>query len=342
MGFIITRKKFDVSEEEIEKHRKNLFQKATKPWDPVEEVRVVDLIDKCAKVKAEYEYFQKHRHEIRKNLSFKIIIVFIVIAVVVSFFMTPIVITFSILSFILAVSYLISNCGIDKFAKDIININVAEDEGWVYNPDEDNKKWKALSKKYVRIFNRGSSTHHIHDQFWGELGIGDKKTAFNFGLFSFETGSYASKYDVPTTHSSHYFILKLNKKINSSFNVFRANTLIKLQRKFSRSKISFLKDFSDKFTVIYDKDDKQSNNEALKLFSRELQRKIVELDNGDNIKEILFEGDVVVFLFKDELIKDVNTNILKSSLINNSDIIKIRSKLRSIVNTMSQILKTLD
>lgn len=226
-----------------------------------------------------------------------------------------------------------------SLSKDIIKIQVAQSNNFLYDPYSDYKKWFDLSKLYPEIFQKGNSSQHVEDQFWGSLTKNSIDHYFYSGIFTYTIRTQNGKNSSSTTYNTHFFSIKLNKKINTRFCLCRESIF----SRFSKKEINTESiEFNKRFSFLYDGKKSEKSLEIVKQLSPAVQEKIIELDKKTKGMNILFTQDCVIFLFTGFLLKRSKTNLFKSVEINEEDKNFISNKLDTLIDISSDISHYLD
>jgi hypothetical protein len=336
--------------DEARKKLSTYFNKNTNLWDPSGSLPNLNAI-KEENVKEYARYlFLKNNPNYSKKVFLTIFITSVFIFML-SFFIDVIfrilAISFLILTSIIFYLYLY------MMRKDIIKLIVAIENNFLYWPNPDRLRWINYFKLFPEIFNRGDKNQSLEDIFWGEIDYENRKNYFVSGIFNYTITSYDSENrEKDTKYTDHFFIIKLNKKLNSRFYLYPQNIFSKVKNLFVKKdiKLESLR-FNSTFSFSYNgkKDEKAIEivktlsprviEELLKLYDFKTGKKLFK--KSDNFS-VLFTNDCVVFYFSGYFIENLRTNFAFSNKISEKDKIFLDNELKTMIKLGSEMVKYLD
>ncbi|MCC7574775.1 hypothetical protein KO361_04245 [Candidatus Woesearchaeota archaeon] len=350
-------------EEHIEQAKKELYSNLPQnheEWDPTGKSPVVSLIkEKNVKNHAKYLFLKNNPGYVKK--TFLKIIGIIILAFTISrllshytqtsfFIMNTLII---IGSFILLIVF---HFKVQSIRRDLIKLEVAKENNYLYWPDKNHKLWRDYAHKYTEVFNRGDQDQNLEDIFWGTTNINGKKHNFTSGLFNYTRVSRDNKGN--TKHqkfTDHYFIIKLPRRLESRFYLYPEGVISKIANFFTNKKIKTESiKFNDTFAFSYKgkKTDKHMN--ITQILTPRVQEELVKISdykkkgNGfftrrsTNGLSVLFAENAVVFYAPGRILRKTKMNFFKSSDIKEEDKNELKKELETMIKVSDEIINYLD
>jgi hypothetical protein len=331
-----------VTDSDVNKIKKDLDNSKITYWDPVGNLPLVRIKENSAKILAQYEKLKNDPNIINKHFRNSIILGFILALFIIPLFIFSL--SFdsdSGVGYIVILPFLPYSAVYFYYkmlSRDLLKINVANINNWLYDPIEDRTRYNDLVKYFPEIFEKGNSNSQvIEDQFWGLKSSSYKNHYFYSSLFKYETGSGKSK----TTIYNNFFTFALPKTLKCRFHMFPETisfSFFKRKKEIETESIEFNKMFQFSYQGTKDK----SALEIVKTLSPALQLKLIELTNLKGKYEILFAHNTITFLFKGFLLKDMKTNFRNSLDLNPQDEAMIDRQINLMIDIFEDMSKYLD
>ena len=291
-----------------------------------------------------YETIKTKRNKLHsKNNFFKLLMVLGVFVGIGGFILIK-----HILPIIVGVLFFMPYVGLRSFlsniSKDIIKVQIAEENNWLYDPEKDYSSWSQLRHNYKEIFNKGDESQCLEDQFWGSVKKDNKDYYFNTGLFHYTTVSRDSKGRTQRhPHIEHFIGVRLNKKINSRFYLYPENVFSKIGNFFTKKEINTQSiEFNKTFAFSYNGKKSEQGMEIVQTLSPAVQQKLIQLKKENGSVRILFCDDSVFFNFNGTMMNSYETDLLKDSNISEKDKALFNKKINTLIDISSDISKYLD
>jgi hypothetical protein len=270
-------------------------QNTNELWDPASKIpSIKQLIDENKKTKAQQLYLEDNIEKIKQKGKIRTIVTVAIIATAsILFFSFPqlplihlsLPIAILILFFIYKV-YKIPN--IKKVKKDIIKLEVAKQNNYLYSPDESIKRYQDYRHAFPEAFQRGDHSQNIEDVFWGKVKKHNKEYKFTTGVFNYKQIEGSGRHRRTVTYLDHYFAININKKINTRFILTPNKNLL---RKFlTRNKIATeSKQFNDTYKISIRNKKEDSELEVTRILTPRVQEELLKLNEHAKPKKTIFK-----------------------------------------------------
>lgn len=346
----------------LKKAEAELFDKENtqKYWDPATEIpNMNELSDENKQIKAQQIYVEENIEQIRKKQKIKAIITTsLVLIVIITLFLNPTptssVITIISLLFAIIISQVIKTPNIRKITVDIIKLEVAKRNNYLYSPKENTQRFQKYLQKYPDAFRRGTQEQNIEDVFWGVAKRNNKEHQFTTGLYNYAQYEGSGKNRRLVRYTDHYFAIRLNKKINTSFSLIPNQTF--LGNIFSGRKITTeSKKFNDTYKIINKNKNEHSEIEIIKTLTPRVQEELLNLKEKYNTHKnkkifygtrhkangitIILEDETILFYIPGPLIPHVKTKFKKNMKILDEDIHAVNEELNNLIDITTEITK---
>ena len=229
---------------------------------------------------------------------------------------------------------------IKKLEIDLIKKLIAEEYNWIYSPKESYLRWSAAKSFSPKIFDKGTRTKRLEDEFWGNYKSPKQTVDFWSGLFTYETGS--DKYRVK--HVETVFAIRLNKYLTKKFSIVPSNAFRSVSNFFTKKDIDTESaKFNSKFDVEYDGTKIDNHLDIIKILSPAVQVQLLEFLDNHGSFSLFFEGSVFFIVMKGKLFSKMKTSfLLKGVYLHPEDRKNLEEKMNSMINISSQIVPYLD
>ncbi|PLW80438.1 hypothetical protein C0585_02475 [Candidatus Woesearchaeota archaeon] len=172
-----------------------------------------------------------------------------------------------------------------SLGKDLIKLQIARENGWLYDPNNHYNRWSKYAKAFPEIYRQGNQGQYLDDRFWGKVSNND----FHCGNFTYQVRKKSGKKSHTRTYHTYYFIFPLKKRIASRFLLYGENIFSKIGNFFTKKEINTESiEFNKIFAFSYNgrKDEHAIN--IVKSLSPAIQEKLIHLKkNSDLLKYCL-------------------------------------------------------
>ena len=325
-----------ISAEELSKYEEQLAKKDQKYWDPAGEINFKEINARSAKVLAQYHFLKANPKHFSKN---RLIWFVIGLSSSLLFWFLDFNVWIPAACFGFTATYLIFQRNyLFLLSKDLLKIQLAEKNNWLYDPKPSPNRYKILKSHFPKIFNKGdNNSQNISDEFWGLTTLKQKEYFFNAGLFyySIKVGDNTKSY------LRQYLFIKLEKEIKSEFLLSPEKTSI---FNFFRSKEinTESEEFNKLFEFSYDGKKDEKALEIVKSLSPAVQLKLIELAKNKGAFDVLFSKSTILFLMDGKLLPEMKTNLFKSVEMNLTDTQKVEKEISSLLEIGTSIAKYLN
>lgn len=300
-------------------------------WDPVGKSSYANTRVEVSKLEERYDKYKQNPGRVRqiRNWLYVGAGVITVLLFLVGFR------DFRIIIFLFAGGFVFSMVQ-KSFAKDLIKLMVAKDLGWLYDPSSDARRWSQYAKVYPEIFHKGDRRQSLEDQFWGWSKSGKDMTWFTTGLFHYTTG-YGKH---STSHTEHFFAFYLNNKVSARFHLYPENAFSKLGNFFSKKEINTESvEFNKTFAFQYDGKKGEHALNIVRTLSPAVQLKLLDLKKANGSVEILFSGNVAIFLFPGVFMNKLQSDFMKSPHLHPDDKKFVTEKINNLISLARDLSK---
>ncbi len=231
-----------------------------------------------------------------------------------------------------------------KLQRDLIKMLIAQQEGWVYSPNERPNRWSKLVKKYPELLQKGDTDRNFQDEFWGMTEYQGKPVHFWSGIFEYVTESRDSKgRRSRTTHRQNVFAIQLRKKLQTDFRLVPEHFGHRLLHWFRRKEIDTESTaFNKAFAVYYNGEKVEKQLEIIKTLSPSVQMRLLQMRESFGKFSLQFRDDAVVIVFPGRLLKWMKTNFFRQVAVDVRDKEKLRNRLKSVLDISGDIIRFLD
>lgn len=328
-----------ISDDDI--HRaKQSFDYNKNYWDITGRIDMDKISHDNSILQAKYEKILSDPSKAKKQFSKAIMIgIFFFIS---SLFLGAYGFFFGIIFWILSIAYIYSYYY--KISIDIIKSEIAQENGWLYSPNEDRSKWSYLKDYSNEIFEKGNKNQYVEDQFWGQVENGGKYYDFYSGVFSYDVETRNSKgRRNTTTYKRHFFAIKLDKSINARFFLYPENVFSKIGNFFTKKEINTESiEFNKTFAFKYDGNRGEKELDIVKLLSPSLQLKLLDLNTLKGNMNVLFSNDCVIFDFKGKILQKIETNFIKDPKLSEKDKQLVKNELEKLITLSKEIADSIN
>jgi hypothetical protein len=353
-----------VDPKDVEKSKQELFSGYNndyKAWDPTGISPNIERLKEInAKNQAKYLFLQKNPKYPKKTM-WSVFLMSLVVALIL-FYIADIIPYLGDIFYILGIIILFLPSfgfyfGLVGLGKDLIKLQIANENHWLYEPERDKELWNRYSKLYPEIFRKGEKKQYLEDLFWGAVNKNGYWNYFVSGLFNYTITTRDSKGRRKDTElTNHFFAIKLPKKLKSRFFIYPENGLSKIRNFFSKKEINTESTkFNKTFAFSYNGDKGDKALEIVKTLSPRVQEELLKL-NDSKIKStkamgnplakgisVLFTDDVMIFSSFGPLIPIMKTDFLfRSVKIDQRDKEFISNELNTLIHISTEIVKYLD
>lgn len=335
-----------VDSQKITSAEKNLFLNPPQIlWDTVDTVNIPSIRSRCAKVEAKCQFLEENPKHLSKQFLKSYIIGIIGTSIGLSLFIFGVGDNLGI--FLIILSWIYTGFlykEIKKLTVDIIKLQIAKQKNWIYNPDEDYSKWKKLSQVYPELFDMGNEKQYIEDQFWGDINYKNKVFYFHSGLYSYDVVTRDSKgRRHSTTYKKHFFNIYVSKSINCKFILTPENMFDKIGNMFSKKEINTESNrFNKTFAFSYRGPKEEQSQHIVKVLTPAVQEKLLSIHDRKKNPQILFNDNVISFMFDGTLFKKLHTNFKKSLDLDQRDVDFLTHELEDILDITTEMVQYLD
>jgi len=343
----------NVTPEEINQAREELYKDNPDPWDPVSKIKLETIKDHIAeltatrnKLKANPRLPRKHRNRKLRYFYGSILIGALITyftydkAIAAAVDVEGVPIMYGIFGFLIilfsSVPYIVVKVKYQNIAIDFIKVSISLDRNWIYDPAPDEEKLKLLKKKFPEIFSIGSheslmdKAMYIDNQVWGNTENNDQIYDFYSGEVFFQ--------GVPG--SDHFFCLKLNKNLKTRFNLYPEFT--KLSQDPDKEINTESIEFNRHFAFDYKGTKGEKSLDIVTVLSPAVQQKLTKLRKSKGKFYILFAEDCAVFLFSRMILYNPKTRLFKSIEVHDEDKSVFDEYLNEIIDISTEMAKYLD
>ena len=228
--------------------------------------------------------------------------------------------------------------------RDLIKLVIAKENDWVYSPDENVHHWRKMSVLFPGVFRKGDEKQNLQDEFWGKFTGNRGDVDFWSGIFKYTKVSYDSKgRKSESEYTKTAFSFHLEKQLNTSFQLEPENIGTKVLNLFRKKEIEIeSSEFNKHFAFFYNGKKGDREFDIVKVLSPAIQVRLLELQKHEGDFSVLFQGDVVVFLFDGLLLEDFYTDFFKKVEVDERDKKVLWERLENILEISDDIVQFLD
>lgn len=309
-------------------------------WDPADQIiSESTFLTQIKELEVKFKSYEDHPDKIPKtvrNLKVAIavsILVSLALMVTTSsqFVLIPI--------FIAAGAFGAYRMHIKKIQVDMANLLIARRSGWIYNPAEERGRWGYLAEKFPDIFQTGTHSQQIEDQFWGAVDVRGRMTDFWAGVFKFEVKHGKSSTTVRKTvivmrapePAKHPLYIQSNVLFSPLFS-------LSLRAVPDTENVAFNKAFS----VYAKRDEPSAEIEAVRLISPAVQERLLQLKQEHGPFSLLMQDDAIIFSFSKIFFKTKYTDFFKAVSLDQRDQDEIQGFLKSLFGSVGDMMRFLD
>ncbi|NCP67149.1 DUF3137 domain-containing protein [bacterium] len=248
---------------------------------------------------------------------------------------------------------------VKRLQRDLVKKIIADNNHWIYNPDENPSRWSSLANKFPKIFLKGNNSQELEDEFWGKFHTATQSRDFYSGIFHYATTTGSGK-NRKTRHSYQaVFAIRLEKVLKNSLLLVPEKKGDRFWRKLGvGSDVNVESEAFNQAFKVY-KNGEPSQQDLIQIFvklSPAVQEQLVLLAQENPKSSIYFSGDVFLFvrdgmLFptKRTLIKfkglpnvKMHTNFFKKVELNPADEAYLQERFDTLLSIASNTAKYLD
>lgn len=321
-------------EDSYQKHWDQLSLKE-KYWDPISSELTESQVENC-KVSnvVQSRKFGSDKRDFRTNLS---AIIFFSVAILI-IWLLMIFINFRledlsgigaiILMFVTAIipAYYFA---LRKQEKPFAEMSVAQEFGWLYDPNISFRKWEALAKDYPEIFQKGNKGHNVSSQFWG---LFENRTPFWSANFNYRVASEQSPIHVETVYA-----FRLPREAAHDFALKPQNKLREMEASLESGLTTEWNDFNKVFHIDFEGELGEVGADILQVLSPDVQEKLFKFREIVGPFSLLFRKNVMLISFQGKL-KLRYTNFSKEMVLDARDKEEISKRMESIVGLADAVL----
>lgn len=318
-------------------------------WDPVYGILTNEYLSEISasniKLRSKFEHYKNNPGIIRRNyyllIAVGLIIFFVIEAFNFKFMFTGLSsqeIGNLIFPFLIAIiPFSIYFEYVREIQKDLLNIAVANQFGWLYFPEKDKKKWDRLNDVYPEIFRFGEQgSQYLENQFWGLLDSG-RRYFWLSRFFCTERQGDSSR-----TIQRLVYAFQVSRSIPIDFALSPQNSATKFIADLSSKTITTESiDFNNEFHIDYKGDRGFVGPDILQVLSPDIQEKLLEHERTYRDFIMLFRGNIVFVSYKANL-EVTHTNFNKDVSLDQRDIDSIMDRINSSIEIAEEILPCLD
>ena len=299
-------------------------------WDPCGNLDLYGVSKRASKIIGQVNFLKKNPTHPTKQRT-RWVIIGILLGALVSF-VVPV---FGII--IAAAPFFLVNFYFKNLSRDLLKIQLANKNDWLYDPTPDFKRYQVLKTHYPKIFKKGNQGQKIDDQFWGVNKFKRKDYFFHSGVFYYSI----KKGKKTTSYNTHYLFIRLEKELKSEF-------LLSPEKKsifnFFRSKEinTESEEFNKLFAFSYNGKKDDHTLEIVKSLSPAVQTKLTELAKEKGPFHVQFSKETILFLFDGLLMPNIKTNLFKTVNINSIDSENVEMEISSLIEVGTSIAKYLN
>ncbi len=224
---------------------------------------------------------------------------------------------------------------IKELEKKLVELLIAKENNWLYNPEKDKQKWLGLRLLHPEVFNKGNRGQSILRQFWGT--IASDNTVFWKSRFEYIVGSGKSSHKITET----VYAFKLPKTVAENFLLVPQNLLNRLEASINLKITTESNDFNKLFHIEYRGKTNEVGDEIFQVLSPDVQEKLIDFRNSCGNFSLLFKGDVMFVIFEKD-IKLKYTNFLKKVALDERDMKELTQLILSTVELGGAVSSYLD
>lgn len=295
-------------------------------WDPSGFKPDINILNQKNKKTIQKVNFMKRNF--KKFILGYFVLVFLVLSFIFGLFIFSS--TFDVLFFlfpvvVLVVIYFTFLEGLKSIKKDLLKLELANQNNWIYDPDKNYQLYNLYLSKFPEIFNLGEIDRNLEDIFWGSFQMNEQKFDFVSGLFNYarlETQSGKNKSKKKIVYLDHFFILRLPKRISSRFHLFPKTVFSKIGNFFTKKDIQTESlNFNEKFSFSYKEKNQEIQIDIMRILSpRVIEELVLFSETKTKTKkftsssliggvQLLFSDDFVIFSSSGPLIKKLNVEL---------------------------------
>lgn len=285
------------------------------------------------------ETLRKDLQQIRKQFLFSYLFIFSLLVVSIFFFRRSDNITSFFPLLFGFIYYVYLKKKYKAVTKDLLKLEVAKRNGWIYDPKPSYVLWKMLYKKYPYVFLKGSSGQKVEDQFFGEVKIDKKLYSFHSGIFTYTV----SRGKHSQTYHRRFFGLKLKNNLKKSFLLYPDRYKSKLHDALFKKDITIeSNNFNDLFAFKYSGKKSDVSREIFKFFTPSVQEMFISFYNKYGSFDLFFGRDCLIVDFGGMIAPDFISDITKSSKLSETDLESINKKIYILLEIATSVARKLD
>ncbi len=324
-----------IEEQFLTQSKNELYQNLPELWDPTGKIDVEKIKQNSYELDAKYKYLCENPNIIKNQMitGLKIGLIGTIILVPLNYYTILgklggyyfLVIPWL---FFLVQSFLLYNDEIE----DIIKLQIAKKNNWLYDPAEDPVYWEYLEKEIPSFFRKGLGEQKTQNMFWGDINKKNKKYYFHGGEFKYNLSNKNFKIE-------NYIILYNEKKVETAFKLVKSTPKNKASKKEIRTESN---EFNKRFSFVYNGNKEEEELEIMKVLSPRVQEELIKLHDKNKDIIIIFQDNYIIISEEGPILKNIKTSFNNSHLIDKRDIDFLEEKLNSLSIISAELLKHLD
>lgn len=224
---------------------------------------------------------------------------------------------------------------IKELERKLVELLIAKENNWLYNPNKDRQKWIELKILFGEIFNKGDRAQFVFRQFWGS--IGSDNVMFWKSRFKYTIGSKKSSHTVTET----VYAFKLPKIVAENFLLVPQNFKNRLKTSINLKITTESNDFNKIFHIEYRGKTNDVGDEIFEVLSPDVQDKLINFRKSCGKFSLLFKKDTMLVVFEKD-IKLKYSNFLKKVAFDERDMQEMNRLMSSTVKLGGEVLSCLD
>lgn len=306
-------------------------------WDPLSSVITEDIIDKCRqsgeKLDRKILYYQEHPGRITHNLA--------------GLFLLTLVCWLGLyraaanesgeilqLGFLALLPPAVYYFQIKALEKRLVESLLAEQQGWLYDPNPSHVRWEFLAEKYPEIFRKGNREQSVGSQFWGRF---EGESAFYSAHFRYTTGHGKSSRTLTET----VYAFRLPQRAAHDFTLRPQNLLRRIENGLELGLTTEANDFNGLFHIDFQGEVSEVGADVLQVLSPDAQEKLIEFRRAAGDFDLLFRDRALLVSFRGSS-QLRYTNFFAQLAPDPRDVEQVRQRMTAIVSLADAILPCLD
>jgi|GEM_PF-1934646 len=246
---------------------------------------------------------------------------------------------------------------IHKLQRDLVKKIIADKRDWVYNPEPRKVAWLELKKKFPKIFDKGTGSQELEDEFWGKFHTASQERDFYSGIFHYAITRGHGKNKKTTHYYQTIFAIRLEKVLKNALLLVPEKKSDRFWRSLGIGSDVNVESaaFNEAFKVF--KNGEPNQEEMLSIFQKltpAVQEQLVDLSKQHKDSSIYFAGDTFLFSRKGMLFPSkkgltlnkhsvkMHTNFFKKVELDPRDEEYLQERFDTLLSIASNVAKYLD